>query len=141
MEISSLHPVLIHVPIALGILMPFLFGLLFFLIKRGQLNEQVWFVFWASALVLVVTGGLAFWSGTEQAKFSMGNEEWLTTHQNASFWFFVVSIGIFIAATFQRFVFKMRAWQLELLILALLILNSALVTWAAHFGGLLVYGP
>jgi hypothetical protein len=86
MDALLFHPKLVHVPMALGVLMPLIAGGLALAWWRNWLPWRVWFIAIALQAVLVASGSLALQSGeTEEERVEhVVSERLIEAHEEAA---------------------------------------------------------
>ena len=134
-----LHPIVVHLPIVLGSLLPVLAILLWWAIKKWQWTPKVWALVSAVALVytLSATGAVLLGEEDEEKVEKVISEEVIEEHEEAGElipWLagtlFLVSLGGFTVK------YSKRA-QLAMIVLSLV--GIVPLVNAGHTGGELVY--
>lgn len=96
MDALFFHPKLVHVPMALGVLMPLVAGGLLLAWWRGWLPRRGWFIAIALQAILVASGVLALRSGEaeEERVESIVPERFIEAHEEAAEAFVWASGGV-----------------------------------------------
>lgn len=133
------HGAAVHVPLALGVLFPFLYlGALW---SRGAdwLPAQIWKVLWIFGVVQIVSAGLAYSSG-ERSKILSGAEATkILVHENLAFNFLAVWLGIVLLLTVVAWVkHAMAAKIAHAFLLALLLVQIFICVDLGKVGGSLL---
>lgn len=139
-----LHPKLVHLPIALAVLMPFLFLGLGLALRRAWLPPRAWFLGLALQAVLLTGGFAARWSGEREedrveAQVPKGA---LEAHERAAQAFLIGAGGVLalaVAAAALRRPGPAQGLRIATALGAFAVL--ALGYRVGEAGGQLVYGP
>jgi hypothetical protein len=96
MDTLLFHAKLVHVPIALGVLMPIITGGLLLAWWRGWLPRRAWFIAIALQAILLVSGVLALQSGQaeEERVEAVVAEQFIERHEEAAEVFVWASGGV-----------------------------------------------
>ena len=136
-----LHPFVVHVPLVLSLLLPFLIIIFAFLIKADKMAPKAWLIIVGLLLATTVTGYIALETGEteEDVVEKIVDEHYIHEHEEAAeifVGFSVVTLVLGIGAFFIRKEFQFR---LQLLVAV----TSVLLVWlgyrAGRLGGELVY--
>ena len=94
MESSPLHPALVHLPLGIAIVMPFVTGFVFYLIRSEMLPQRGWWVVLVLQLFLVAGGAAALQTGegAEEAVEKNVTEEVIEAHEEAAKIFMGISV-------------------------------------------------
>lgn len=142
MDTLLFHPKVVHIPMALGVLMPLIAGGLALAWWRRWLPERSWVVAVALQAVLLVSGVMALRSGEaeEERVERIVSESLIEAHEEAAK-VFVLSSGAVLAMMLAAAVFSQKRIGLPLAAVAtvgtLLVLGLGYRTGQA--GGSLVY--
>ncbi len=111
MEPLLFHPKLVHLPMALGVLMPLLAGGLLVAWFTRWLPGKVWLVAVVFQGVLVASGGLALRSGEaeEERVERVVAETLIEEHEEAAQAFVAVGTGVFALMALALFLSSKRA--------------------------------
>ena len=100
MNLAPLHPLFVHIPIALAVLMPMISVGLLVAWWRGVLPRRVWWIAVALQAVLVASGVAALRSGEadESRAETVVPESAIEAHEEAAEVFVIGSIGVLVIA-------------------------------------------
>ncbi|MCM2281501.1 MAG: hypothetical protein NDI61_06605 [Bdellovibrionaceae bacterium] len=138
-----LHPMFVHLPLAMAVLIPLVWAGVFYSTRRAILPPQIWNLFWFFCLALNGGNALAFWSGTRDSQFSGVDESILQLHQRTATFFVIGSAILFVLASWLSFRPPRRLRHLTVLQVSLLIFalfNLGLAIRAGYLGGYMVFG-
>lgn len=134
------HPATVHIPLALGVLLPFAYPLILWGIKRKKLPEGFLWVFTTLAVLVLVSGGFAFLSGESAKALSAADAELLTRHEATAQWFCLVWLLIVGLSGLSSLNPRFRHWTLNFL-LGLILFGQVLLTFQlGQLGGKIVFG-
>lgn len=142
MDLTLIHPKLVHLPMALAVLMPLLATGLLLSWWRGWLPGRVWWVAVVGQVLLVATGYLALETGEadEERVERVVAEEHIETHEHAAQEFMLaaaIGLALFLAAGLVRRERPAQALALGALLATLVVLVLGFRVGEA--GGALVY--
>lgn len=135
------HPATVHLPLALGLILPFAFLATAIGIRRGYLSTQSWFFPVAGLWLLFGSGLLAYLTGERAKFFSAADSTALRQHEMVAQVFIAISLilvflSIFlIAPRWKRF--QARAC---FVITFILFVQVAITIYLGRLGGHLVFG-
>ena len=134
-----LHPIVVHFPIVLGTLLPFLAILLWFGIKKWQLPPKVWALVSAVALVYALSGTAAVYLGEEDEEKveKIISEKVIEEHEEAAELIPWIAGSLFLVSLGGFTVRYQKHAQVALIVLSLV--GVAPLINAGHTGGELVY--
>jgi hypothetical protein len=135
------HPATVHVPIALGVLLPFAHGAIWYAVKKGLLPSRAWVLMAFASTIQLGACVLAFLTGLKSKPLSSAAPELLSRHQDLAVAFCVVaalSLVLSIAAATEK-MSKLRVSPAAVLFV-LLLLQMALTAWVGRLGGMMVFG-
>jgi hypothetical protein len=94
------HPAIVHVPLGLAVVMPFLAAGLTLAVRRGRLPRSAFVVVAALQLVIVGAGFVAIRLGHADARQAeqVATEAAVDAHEEAAETFFWVEVGVLLAA-------------------------------------------
>lgn len=137
-----LHPMMVHLPIGLSILMPFIFGIIIFFVRKKKVNSNTFIAAVIFQSVLTVAAFAAVQSGRIE-EHRMKETGWVShdlveAHEHAGKRVFIVMIvtlvvsAAAIATTKFQFPLQIGAFVLSIVV-------AGMITIAGHLGGELVY--
>jgi uncharacterized membrane protein len=136
-----LHPMLVHLPLALTFVLPFLIVIFAFLIKMNKMTPKGWLIIIGLQLTVVLTGYISLETGKneEQAVSKVLDRKLIHAHEEAAKIFvgstvlaLVLSIGVYFIS--KEYCLPVR------MIIALVTLTSCFLAYrTALQGGELVY--
>lgn len=141
MDSLPLHPKLVHLPIALAALMPFIsFGLLVAW-WRGALSRRTWVVAVALQAVLVATGVAAIWTGgdDEERVERLVPEAAIEAHEEAAETMIWIAGGVLLLAGGALLTRERSAQALAAATVVGTVVVLALGVRTGEAGGRLVY--
>jgi len=135
-----LHPAIVHLPIGLALIMPFLAAGIYFMVKTGRLAAGAWIIPVVLQVLVVAASFAAMQTGEheEDQVEKVVAEEFIETHEDAAKLFMfsaVLSLLVTAAGYFDlslQNVIRMAA-------VAVLFVSAAAVLYAGKLGGELVY--
>lgn len=135
------HPLIVHLPIALAIILPILILVFAFMIKTQKMSQQAWLVIIGLQIAATVSGYVALDSGEqEEHQVSKVLDKKLIHHHEESAEIFVgstvLALVISIAAYFLR---KEIQFYLQLGVALIAVVSCFLVYRTGSSGGELVY--
>ena len=135
------HPVIVHLPIALTIILPVLILVFAFLIKSNKMSTQAWLVIIGLQLATTVTGYIALESGEdEEALVQKVVDKKLIHHHEESAEIFVgstvLALVLSVAVFFLR---KELQFPIHLVVCLVSLISCYLVYETGGTGGELVY--
>jgi len=133
-----LHPVVVHFPIVLGILLPLSALAFWWAIREDHLHPYVWILVIALALGYGVSSYIAIEMGEEDEKVEeIVSEKVIEEHEEAGELILWVSGGLFLFSLAGLYRKDLHALRLGIAILALVAVVP--LVDAGHTGGKLVY--
>jgi uncharacterized membrane protein len=141
MSSMPLHPFIVHLPLVISLLLPFLILAFALLIKGNKMDPKAWLIIVGLQLATTATGYIALETGEteEDAVEKIVDEHYIHEHEEAAeifVGFSVVTLVLGVGAFFIRREFQFR---LQLLVAV----TSILLVWlgyrAGQLGGELVY--
>lgn len=128
------HSASVHVPVALGVLMPPLFLSVWIAVRRGWLPHRIWIGLGALAAVQCAAIGFALLTGERAEFLSAANGDLVERHEHAAqalgpLWL-VLTLGIAWVA-WRRTMDRV----LLALLLGLAVGQAVLTAYAGHLGG------
>ncbi|MDH5762393.1 MAG: hypothetical protein OEZ51_05375 [Nitrospinota bacterium] len=134
-----LHPIVVHFPIVLGALLPFLAILLVWAIKKWQLPSKVWMLVSAVALVytLSATGAVLLGEEDEEKVEKVVSERVIEEHEEAGELIPWIAGTLFLVSLGGLSTRYSKQAQMGLIVLSLVAV-APLIN-AGHTGGELVY--
>lgn len=135
------HPAIVHVPLGLAAVMPFLAGALTLVVWRGRLPRSAFAVVAALQLVIVGAGFVALRLGHADARQAeqVATEAAVDAHEEAAESFFWVTVGVLVAAAGALAVPSRHVPKLGALVTAGALAAAALGVNAGAKGGDLVF--
>lgn len=137
-----LHPMMVHLPIGLSVLMPFIFGVIIFLIKKNKIGSTTFIAAVVFQAVLTVASFAAVQSGRIE-EHKMKETGWVShdlvsEHEHAGKRAFYVMIAALVvsAAAIANTKFQ---FHLQMGALVLSVVIAGMITIVGHLGGELVY--
>lgn len=136
-----LHPVIVHLPIALTIILPFLILVFTFLIKSNKLSAQTWLVIIGLQLVTTVSGYVALETGeNEEALVQKVVDKKLIHHHEESAEIFVGSTVLALVLSVAVFFLRRELqFPVHLIVCVISFISCYLVYETGGTGGELVY--
>lgn len=136
-----LHPIVVHLPLALTFLLPFLIAVFAWAIKTGKMNKELWMVIIALQAMVTVTGYIALETGeTDEDKVSaIVGKDIIHDHEEAAEIFVgttVIALASGIVVWFLQPAFQDKG-RLAVIFISLLPVFFAFR--AGHLGGEIVY--
>jgi drug/metabolite transporter (DMT)-like permease len=144
MPALPMHPVVIHLPLALAALMPFIFLVLLWAIRSQRLPPRVWTLalLLQGVLVLGAVAALITGDADEERAERMASEARIEDHARAAQVFTGASVAVLVAALAAGWTRRkpgvFAATGAATVLLGVAALGLAIQT--GHRGGLLVYG-
>lgn len=135
-----LHPIVIHFPVTLGVLMPFIIAASWHQSHPKRIGSRVWTFVLISSSVLLLATVVSFWTGEQDAFLSSGNLEEIEAHRRAAIAFLAVNVLFFLIVLWAFLSRNSMRGYLKLLVFMTSLLQAVCVFWAGHLGGLLTYG-
>lgn len=133
------HAGLVHMPLALAVLIPLLYGLSWLSVKKGWLGANIWYGMVLLGFIQLISIVVGLHSG-ESAEFtSAAAKDAVEKHEHAAETFFYVWIllGIlFIGSLWLRN--KKYFWLMELSLIILFGVQAYLAFSTGHLGGDLI---
>lgn len=142
MDLTFLHPKLVHIPIALAVLMPLVAGGLTLALFRDWLPRRTWFLALALQLILVATGFASMKTGEQDAEVveRVVAETYVEAHEEAAEVFVWVALAALIPFVLTVAVRNPRAARLAAVVATVgTIVVLALGYRVGEAGGNLVY--
>jgi uncharacterized membrane protein len=135
------HPVIVHLPLALAFLMPFLILAFAIMMKKNKISNEGWLIIVGLQLLTTVSGYVALQTGeTEESIVErVVDKKLIHEHEEAAEIFVgstVVVLALSVAVYFLRAEFQLYV-QLGIAVLGLL--STYLAFNTGHLGGELVY--
>lgn len=137
-----LHPLVVHFPLVLAVLLPIVLLALVVASKRGMTRDSIWWVGVVTAAILVVSAVVALKTGErdEEAVERVVAEQYLERHEERADLFLWIAVGTlvltFVTAT-------LRSRRAHSVLAAASIISSLAAAGSAvavgHSGGSLVY--
>lgn len=90
---SPLHPALVHLPLGIAMIMPFLTGFVYYFIKKGKLPDNAWVITVFLQLFLVIGAFASLQSGERDEEFveKVLSEELIEQHEDIGKIFMAIS--------------------------------------------------
>jgi hypothetical protein len=135
------HPATVHVPIALGVLLPFAHLGLWFAVAKGFLPPRVWWLLTGAIAAQVSSCLLAYATGMRSKPLSAAAPELLARHENLALLFclsalLAVGLSTTIAAGKRPASMNVR----NAFLFAVLVAQMTLAIWVGRLGGTIVFG-
>lgn len=136
-----LHPSIVHLPLALTFVLPFLIVIFAIMIKANKMSPKSWLIIVGLQLAVVISGYVSLETGeTEEHNVEkVISKSLIHDHENAAEIFTgsaVIALVLSIAAFFIR---KELSFPMKLGIAALTLVSCFLAYRTGHLGGELVY--
>ena len=134
-----LHPLFIHMPLAITTLMPLYYcGLIFFPSLFNNTGVRI-----IGAIIWTLTSALgvvSYFTGQADREFSMASGELLGLHQDMAFYWMIGALILLGFLSFQLFIKKSRTvrWDIAIGLISLALL--ALIISVGHSGAEITYG-
>jgi hypothetical protein len=134
------HSAAVHIPLALSILLPVLYFVIWISIERHWFTRRTWLLLAGLAVIQVLTCYMAWTTGMRDRTLSSSNPDLINQHQQLGIEFmqmwFVISIFLILAfVTPKKFALVFRG--------LLVVLFATQLVWAVRLGqlgGNLVFG-
>jgi uncharacterized membrane protein len=138
---APLHPIIVHFPIAITFILPFIIVVFAFMIRSNKMAPKSWLIVTVLQLFVVVTGYVALETGEneEDVVEKIVSKKLIHEHEEAAEIFVgstVLALVLSVAAFFIR---KEISFPLKLAIAGLTIISSYLAYRTGELGGGLVY--
>ena len=134
-----LHPLFIHMPISVTLLMPAYFiGLVIFRERMNNDGVRASFLFMTFVSFLFTTA--SYVTGVEDREYSMASSELLNSHYDLALYFFIASVFITAVAAAQVALKNLRTTKINISLLFLSLGFCALVYFVGHTGAEITYG-
>lgn len=135
------HPIVVHFPLALTFVLPFLIIVFALMIKANKMSPKAWLIITALQLTVVATGYISLESGeTEEHRVEkVVSKKLIHEHEEAAEVFVgstVIALVLSIAAFFLR---KEISFPLKLSIAGVTLISCYLAYRTGELGGELVY--
>lgn len=136
-----LHPIIVHFPIALTFILPFMILAFAYMIKVNKMSNQAWFIVISLQLATTITGYVALDSGeTEEHQVEkVVDKKIIHAHEESAEIFVgstVLALVLSVAAFFLR---KELQFMVQLGIALVSLVSCYLAYNTGHSGGALVY--
>ena len=135
-----LHPALVHIPLGLAIIMPFLTLLVYLLIKKGRFDRTVWLIPVIIQVVIILASFAAMKSGEneEDRVEKVVKEHYIEEHEEAAKVFLGTAI---LSLLIMGYGLKESDMQDKARIAGIILLFAGMgaVLYAGKLGGELVY--
>lgn len=133
------HPAAIHVPLALAILFPFIYGGTLWATMKKWLPEKFWYAVWCLAFTQIVSLLLAYSTGERSKVFSAAAAEQILEHERLGIvfsvgWLLILGLLTVVARTKSSLVRRVT----HLFLTALLLGQVPLAIQLGKLGGALV---
>ncbi len=135
------HSGLVHLPLALAVLMPLMYALAWLSVRRGWLNQNVWYGVALFAVIQVVASFVAVESGEAAEFLSAAGKKAIELHEEAAEAFMGVWVGlagVLIASLWLRPFAKKYSWVIDAVVIVLFAVQFYLAFLAGHLGGDLI---
>jgi uncharacterized membrane protein len=137
---TPIHPALVHLPLGLAMVMPFLAAVLFYFIKKGRASAGVWWIPVILQILVIVSafGAMRAGEAEEDIVENVVQEKYIEEHEEAGKIFLLLSFVALVSAGAalkeSRFTAGLQAGSVFLMIVSL---GAGLYT--GKLGGELVY--
>lgn len=137
-----LHPMLVHLPLGLAIILPLFLFVVAWAIRAYRLDERAWWLMVMMSLITVVGSVMAVRSGDseEDPAENIVAHRLIEDHEQAGVVFLYSCIAVLCAIVVTAFLRRRKAQGVAMAIcIALAVVSALLGMRAGHSGGELVY--
>lgn len=134
------HPATVHMPLALSVLMPFVFALSWWGISRKFLPHGFGWVLVSLSVIVLLSSAFAFTTGEGSKPFSAADSELLANHEQLAKWFCAIWVLIFALSLLMQFIQRLRHPLLRGTVIVILIFQAVLAVRLGRLGGKIVFG-
>lgn len=131
---------MVHMPLAVSVLIPLIWIVVFYMIRAWQITTKVRRLGWVFIVLQNLSNWLAYVTGGASAHFSSVPVDNIEVHRNAAFVFVMCGILQLLFATWYTFRPPHRERLLFIGLLLLSLINVLLAVRVGHWGGELVFG-
>ncbi len=135
---SIIHPITVHIPLALPVFLPFIVAYTWGRTKvskdRSQWNWTV-----LSYALLLICSSLAFWTGEQDSFNSPASADAMLAHEHVAKYFIgACATGLLLSAII-RWIHRLHIGPIALALEVQSVAQLALAIWVGHIGGDLVF--
>jgi uncharacterized membrane protein len=135
---SHLHPMAVHMPLAISILMPAFLAASLYYSRPQHFGPRAFLLVIGTAAIIFISGALAYWTGEQDAFFSAAGADAIEAHRLAAKLFMLAAALFFFTACLFYFRLLKRGLLSIVFLSALSLIILALSIWTGHLGGLLL---
>ncbi len=128
------HSAMVHVPLALSVLFPVVYIVTLYGVSRQHMSVQIWRYHAVMQLMLLLSSGVAYWSGLNSKFLSPADQALISNHEQLAAVFVLLVVASNMAMVMH--IFRLRSQlALKILTVALLLVQAGLAIWLGHLGG------
>lgn len=138
---TPFHPVIVHIPLVISLIMPILVLIFAVMIKLNKLSPRGWLVIIGFQLMTTISGYVALESGEieEDIVEKIVDKKYINEHENAAEIYVGSTVLVLVFCIAVFFISEKLQLKMQILIALLAIASSALGYRAGKYGGELVY--
>jgi uncharacterized membrane protein len=136
-----LHPMLVHLPLALTFVLPFLIIIFAFLIKTQKMTPKGWLIIIGLQLTVVLTGYISLETGENevQAVAKVLDKKLIDAHEEAAKIFIGSAVLALVLSIGVYFISKEYALAVRMIVAIVTLISCFLAYRTGLLGGELVY--
>lgn len=133
------HPATVHMPLALSVLMPFVFAFSWWGMSRKFLPIGFGWVLVVVSTIVLLSSGFAFITGESSKAFSAADADLIAQHEQLAKWFCVIWLGILMGSLVMQLFPRLRLQLLRGALILILISQALLAVRLGRLGGKIVF--